>query len=49
MNPTKGIFENLFLKIAISREKIEVARFKQCVSVGRQNKAEFPKKDLLVH
>jgi len=37
-NPIKGFFENLKKQIAISREKkrLEVARFRQCVPLGRQ-------------
>jgi hypothetical protein len=35
----KWIFENCFKNFAISQEKkrFEVARFKQCVPLGRQN------------
>jgi hypothetical protein len=35
----RGILENFLKKFAISREKkeLEVARFRQCVPLGRQN------------
>ncbi len=42
----KGIFEDLKKQIAISRKKkrLKVARFRQCVSLGRQNWAGFQKR-----
>jgi hypothetical protein len=38
-NPTKGILKFFYKKIAISRGKkrLKVARFRQCVPLGRQN------------
>jgi hypothetical protein len=43
-NLTKGILEFVWKNGDILRKKKQVARFRQCVIVGRQNWAGFPKK-----
>jgi hypothetical protein len=45
-NPTKGFSRFKKNRHILTKKTLKVAIFRQCVSVGRPNKAGFPKKSI---